>query len=158
MLGSAQPAKLPKFMYHPDPISTSSIKPSTRTCAACGQARGYIYTILAYSEEDLDDALCPWCIADGTAHDKFDAEFVDRSCIGLGYGAEWDAVPESVVEEVACRTPCFAGRQQERWFTHCGDAAEFVAVAGREDLERFGPKTVAAIAGETGLEGEELGC
>jgi uncharacterized protein CbrC (UPF0167 family) len=60
-----------------------------------------------------------------------------------------------VVEEVVNRTPCFIGWQQERWFTHCGDAAAFLAVAGRQELEALGAEAIAAIREESGCEGEE---
>ena len=67
-------------------------------------------------------AICPWCIADGTAAARFGAAFTDAAGVG-GYG-DWDDVPPSVVDEVSQRTPGFTGWQQERWWTHCGDAAE----------------------------------
>lgn len=123
-------SSLPKFKYHPDPIATGSVKASDRTCRSCGRSRGFIYVGPAYAVEDLEEDICPWCIADGSAHEKFDAEFVDRAAVG-GYKRGWDKVPQSVVEEVAFRTPGFTGIQQEQWYTHCGDAAEFVGV---EDL------------------------
>jgi uncharacterized protein CbrC (UPF0167 family) len=39
----------------------------------------------SYAIEELEDAFCPWCIADGSAAEQFDAEFVDPEAIG-GYG------------------------------------------------------------------------
>ena len=103
---------LPSFRYHPDPIATGSVKPSEAVCTVCGRARGLIYAGPVYGgEEDYDEAICPWCIADGTAHDKLGVEFADASGVG-GYGV-WEPVPDAVVEEVAFRTPCFTGWQQE---------------------------------------------
>lgn len=145
---------LPSFTYHPDPLVTGSIKTSTNVCRACDQARGFIYTGPTYSEEDLDNVLCPWCIADGTAHRRFDVEFCDLDGIG-GYG-EWDQIPEAVEEEVAYRTPGFSAWQQGQWWTHCGDAAQLLVIAGREELAQFGEQAMAAIAAETGYDGEEL--
>src|SRR5260221_6696437 len=121
-------AELPEFLYHPDPIGTGSIVVSEAVCLACKQARGYIYTGPVYSEEDLVNCLCPWCIADGTAHERFNASFTDEEGIG-DYGV-WDEVSDSVVETVAFRTPGFSGWQQEKWWTHCGDAAAFVGIVG----------------------------
>lgn len=144
----------PSFRYHPDPIATGSVKPSEAVCKACGRARGLIYTGPVYGgRENYRDAICPWCIADGSAHEKFEVEFADASGVG-GYG-DWDKVPDAVVEEVAYRTPCFIGWQQERWFTHCGDAAEFLAIVGWAELEAFGSGAVDAIREECGLEGED---
>ena len=118
-------APLPEFKYHPSPLTTGSIEKSDGVCRSCEQARGYIYTGPCYAEEELDNDLCPWCIADGSAHEKFSVEFVDSAGIG-GHDGRWDKVPRSVIEEVAFRTPGFSGLQQEQWFTHCGDAAEFI--------------------------------
>ena len=144
---------LPIFKYHPDPVSTGSIETSTKTCLACGLTRGYIYKGQPYAEEELIDAFCPWCIADGTAHEKFEAEFVDAASVG-DYGA-WEPVSEEIATEVAYRTPGFTGWQQERWFTHCADAAEFLGLVGKPELIAFGPTAIAAIKEEIGFEGED---
>jgi uncharacterized protein CbrC (UPF0167 family) len=106
-----------------------------------------------YGPNELDDSLCPWCIDDGSAHQKLDAEFVDEAGIG-DYGT-WEAVPEAVVHEVAFRTPAFAGWQQERWWTHCGDAAEFLGPVGREEAERAGQEFLGAIRAEAGMEDDD---
>jgi len=144
---------LPRFVYHPDPVATGSVVASDAVCRACGQARGYIYIGPVYADEDLDDAICPWCIADGTAQARFDATFTDIAGIG-GYG-DWEAVPDAVLNAVAYRTPGFSGWQQERWFTHCGDAAALVAIAGRKELDAFGPEAVEATRIESGYMGAE---
>ncbi len=44
-------------------------------------------------------------------------------------------VPGEVAEVVATRTPGFAGWQQERWLYHWADAAAFLGVIGRAQLE-----------------------
>ncbi|MCL2423495.1 MAG: CbrC family protein [Micrococcales bacterium] len=146
---------LPEFKYHPDPLATDTVVESDDECECCERARGYIYTGPVYCEEELDEALCPWCIADGSAHEKFDALFTDEDMIGGG--GEWDLVSDDVVEEVACRTPGFSGWQQERWWTHCGDAAAFIGRAGRDELSALGQQAVDAIQADTGLpDGPEL--
>ncbi len=94
---------LPIFKYHPDPVATESIVPSDALCVCCGRARGYIYAGPVYSEEELEESLCPWCIADGSAHERFDACFTDEGGIG-DYGT-WDLVPSEIVDEIAYRTP-----------------------------------------------------
>jgi uncharacterized protein CbrC (UPF0167 family) len=146
----------PSFRYHPDPIATGSVTPSDVVCKACGQSRGLIYTGPVYGIEATSyrEAICPWCIADGTAHEKLNVEFTDTAAVG-GYGA-WEPVPASAVEEVAYRTPSFAGWQQERWFTHCGDAAEFLGIVGRTELESLGAEAIEAIRQECGFEGAEV--
>src|SRR5262245_4879675 len=91
--------ELPKFKYHPNPLETGSIEVSSNKCLACGEARGFIYKGQPYAEKVLIDALCPWCIADGKAHEIFDAEFVDAAAVG-GYGV-WEPVSDEIVAEVA---------------------------------------------------------
>ena len=134
---------LPTFRYHPDPIGTGSIVPSSDACACCGEARGFVYAGPVYTEAELDNALCPWCIADGSAAEEYDATFVDPAGIG-NYGT-WDEVPPAVIAEVATRTPGFTGWQQERWWTHCGDAAAFLGPADRDELTRRWPGAIPAI-------------
>jgi uncharacterized protein CbrC (UPF0167 family) len=119
--------ELPGFRYHPDPIASGSVVESDAECACCGKSRGYIYTGPVYSEDDLDDSLCPWCIADGRAHQKFDAIFVDSEAFS-------DDAPEAAVEEIIERTPGFCAWQSEVWPSCCGDAAAFLMPAGIEEL------------------------
>jgi uncharacterized protein CbrC (UPF0167 family) len=144
---------LPAFQYHPDPLATGSLALSAEQCPGCGQARGYAYTGPVYTRQNLAGKLCPWCIADGTAHQRFGATFTDDDGVG-GYG-DWDPVPDAVVKEVCTRTPGFSGWQQERWWTHCGDAAAYVGAAGFQELQQHGPELVAQLQQDTGLEGVE---
>jgi hypothetical protein len=145
---------LPSFKYHPDPIQTGSVTLSDTVCVCCEQARGYIYTGPVYAIDELNDELCPWCIADGSAHEKFDASFVDSAGIG-GYGT-WDRVSSDIVEEVAFRTPGFRGWQQERWWTHCGDAAEFIGLAGRSEAGELGPEFLDSIRKDARIEDDRF--
>lgn len=114
---------LPAFTYHPDPLATGSVEVSDAVCECCGQARGYRYTGPVYAEDDIED-LCPWCIADGSAAERFDADFTD---------VESD-MPDEAAGIIAKRTPGFSGWQQERWLAHCDDGAEFHGPAGAAEL------------------------
>jgi uncharacterized protein len=144
---------LPSFTYHPDPVASGSIVLSDAVCHCCGERRGYIYTGPVFAAEELRDAICPWCIADGSAAQMFDAEFTDAEGIG-GYG-RWPAVADDVVQEVATRTPGFSGWQQERWWTCCNDAAEFLGPAGKHELLGLWQEAIPVIRAETGYGGEE---
>ena len=128
----ARVSGLPQFKYHPSPLSTGAIEDSDAVCDCCGRARGFIYRGPIYCVSRVE-GVCPWCIADGSAHLKWDAAFTDSAAIG-GYG-RWCEVPREVWEEVAYRTPGLSTIQQARWYTHCGDAAEFLGV--EEDRVRF---------------------
>ena len=109
---------LPFFKYHPDPVSTGSIKPSADVCACCRQARGYVYAGSFYTAEEKP-ALCPWCIASGDAAKKYDGLFSDD------YPLREARVSDDVIREVCERTPGYNSWQQEVWLTHCDDACEF---------------------------------
>jgi len=144
---------LPTFKYHPDPIATGSVAVSDNECVCCKQARGYIYTGPVYSEDEHADDICPWCIADNSAHANLGAEFIDPVGVG-GYG-EWEEVAAPIYEEVASRTPGFTGWQQEKWFTCCADAAAFLGRAGYKELLAMGAGAIEAIRVESQLEGAE---
>ena len=144
--------ELPTFKYHPDPITTGSIVSSEKKCEVCRSVRGFVYNGPSYGPRQLE-FVCPWCIADGSAHLKFRVEFVDKD--GVGSYGEWESVPQDVIDEVAFRTPGFSGWQQERWFTHCGDAGEFLGPMGKAELERLGPDAIDAVRVESGFDGEE---
>src|SRR5258708_36802594 len=109
--------ELPFFKYHPDPIATGSIRPSDTTCVVCGQSNGFVYIGPVYCVGEYTDCICPWCIANGTAHEKLDAEFTDLAGIGNCQNCG-GRVSQEISEEVAYRTPGFSGWQQQRWFTH----------------------------------------
>jgi len=126
--GNSGAEALPEFPYHPDPLGTGAVVRSDAGCLACGTARGYVYTGPVYAVEELHEAFCPWCIADGSAATTFDAEFTD-----VGWGVP-DDVPAQVLEVVAQRTPGFSGWQQEHWLYHCADGAAFLGAAGAAEL------------------------
>ncbi|HVU47354.1 MAG TPA: CbrC family protein [Terracidiphilus sp.] len=144
---------LPKFKYHPDPITTGSIIRSSLKCTQCQLIRGWTYAGPIYGRFDDEPVLCPWCIADETAHQLLGAEFVDPLGVG-GYG-DWDAVAHTVIEEICFRTPSFNGWQQEKWYTHCNDAAVFVGCAGRRELEALDRAAHDFIKSESGYTDKE---
>ena len=119
---------LPRFRYHPDPVRTGSVVASGATCRCCRKARGYVYDGPVYSEEDdLDGQICPWCIADGSAHEKFDATFVDTE----GFA---DGTPDTVIDEITQRTPGYAAWQSEHWPSCCNDAMAFLGPLGIAEI------------------------
>jgi uncharacterized protein len=118
---------LPSFRYHPDPVLSGSVTVSTEECRCCGEARGYLYTGPVYSEEDLDEALCPWCIADGSASAEFAATFVDTEAFPVD-------TPERAIEEISQRTPGYSCWQSEEWPSCCEDATAYVAPVGVAEL------------------------
>jgi uncharacterized protein CbrC (UPF0167 family) len=122
-------------------------------CVSCQSERQLAYVGPVFSEQELDEMLCPWCIKDGSAHARFDASFVDEDGVG-GYG-QWPSVSRSIVEEIAFRTPSFVGWQQEKWFTCCNDAAVFLGAAGAEELRATWPQALDEIQRDCGLSGQD---
>src|SRR5262245_3210410 len=125
---------LPVFKYHPDPISTGSIQARKAQCVCCHEIREYIYIGPVYARTNLDEAICPWCISSGLAHEKFDVELTDIASIGDYDDFLRNRVLQAVQEEVAYRTPGFCGWQQERWLIHCSDACAFLGPAGKAEV------------------------
>ncbi len=123
--------ELPQFRYHPDPLGSGSIEASDAECECCGRARGYLYTIAVYTQHTMRNALCPWCIADGSAHRRFQATFVDDHSLA-------GKVPAPVVDEVTQRTPGYASWQSEEWPVCCHDAAAFLTPAGYAEIQARG--------------------
>lgn len=119
-------ASLPAFRHHPDPIASGSISASDATCACCNLSRGYLYEGPVYGEGD-EVPLCPWCIADGSAHTRLDVTFVDSEAFD-------DDAPEEVTNLICERTPGFNAWQAERWPSCCGEPAAFVTPAGAEEI------------------------
>jgi uncharacterized protein len=85
----------------------------------------------------LENHLCPWCIADGTAAQTFGATFNDTG--------EIEGISEEVHTEVEARTPGFQAWQQESWLGCCGDAAALLGVAGAKELKRDFPNALPAV-------------
>ncbi|ABF40105.1 conserved hypothetical protein [Candidatus Koribacter versatilis Ellin345] len=142
---------LPNFRYHPDPVKSGNLVVSEETCVCCDKKRGYIYTVSVYAEsDDLENALCPWCIADGSAHRKFDASFVDDP--GLA-----DEIPNSARQEILYRTLGFAGWQSEQWLACCDDAMAFLEPVGIVEVRRDYPKLEGTLMHEIVHEWERSG-
>lgn len=120
-------APLPVFRYHNDPLASGSVVVSPKKCKCCKRSRGYVYTGPVYAEKDLEEALCPWCIADGSAAEKFGATFVDSEAFAEG-------AAETAMTEIMERTPGFNAWQSEQWPSCCGEPAMFIMPAGIAEI------------------------
>lgn len=128
------PEPLPTFRYHPDPVSTGAIQSSTEVCESCQHARGYVYAGAIYAEQDITN-LCPWCIADGSAAAKFDAQFADAHSLAKS------GISRAIIDEVTRRTPGYESWQGESWLSHCDDACEFHGDALEEHVANASAET-----------------
>jgi uncharacterized protein len=121
--------ELPSFRFHPDPVRSGSITASDEVCRCCGQKRGWVYVGPVYSEADVEEVVCPWCIADGSAHEKLDVTFVDTEAVS-------DDVPADIVDEITQRTPGFNSFQSERWPSCCGEPGAYITPAGITEIRQ----------------------
>ena len=128
---------LPTFRYHPDPVQTGSIVERPVNCVCCGKRRDYTYTGPVYATADLDDQLCPWCVASGAVYARFRATFTDKDALVDGFDRTRTPNRTDIIEEISRRTPGFNGWQQERWLVHCGDACAFLGPAGRAEIASY---------------------
>jgi uncharacterized protein len=140
---------LPEFRYHPHPIATGSVKPSDKACRCCDQSRGFVYSASVYAVEELNEAICPFCIADGSASKKFDAMFVDSHPLLPG-------ISKQIVEEVTRRTPGYVSWQQEVWLACCDDACEFHGDVPRNELRALDEEALREVLSDLQLTSSEL--
>jgi uncharacterized protein CbrC (UPF0167 family) len=110
------PANFPKFRYHPDPFPLD-IAENDVPCPCCGKVTGYVYENTPLCKDDIED-ICPWCIADGSAAEKFDSVFNASSNI--------EGISSERVDELVHRTPGLSTEQDLDWPVHCNDFYSFV--------------------------------
>ena len=122
---------LPRFPYLRDPIASGAVIISEAVCDCCGKARGAICSHSGYAIK-IPDSLCPWCVADGSAEQKYDLEFFD----GYFCDAQMNSVsmPAETHRKVFARTPGFATLNPIGWWVHCGEPAEYITRLGLHDL------------------------
>ena len=74
--------------------------------------------------------MCPWCIIDGTAANKFNGEFQDvASCETVNQ--------EEFLEELIQRTPGYIAWQQAYWLSHCGDFCAIIDYVGWKEIQHL---------------------
>lgn len=124
---------LPYFRYHPNPLATEAFLVSDPpvACDCCGKSVPIYYEGPFYSVESID-YLCPECISNGRAAEKFDGEFQDECSLEEGVDS-----PDKL-DELIHRTPGYHGWQQEYWRTHCGDFCAFIGYVGYRELKQMG--------------------
>ncbi|WP_284638282.1 CbrC family protein [Paenibacillus silviterrae] len=118
---------LPTFKYHPKPIETGMIIESNAICPVCEEKTDHVYVGPFFSIDEVED-ICPWCIENGQAAIKFDAEFQDS--------ASCEEIPtKEKLDELVHRTPGYSGWQQEKWLNHCDDFCAFIGYVGWKEIE-----------------------
>lgn len=119
---------LPRFKYHPDPLSTGSFEEGEeKICPCCGNKSKVYYSSFPYCTEDVE-YICPTCISNGEAAMKFDASFVQD--------AEWHGEPNKEKDdELFHRTPGYLSWQGEHWLSCCDDYCAYMGTVGTRELK-----------------------
>lgn len=139
--------ELPMFRYFPDPVGNRAIVRKDATCPCCGAARDHMYVGPIYCGRTDVQEVCPWCIADGSAAEKWSATFND---LRLDTPA---GVPNEVVREIAERTPGYETWQGNRWLFSPKDAMIFLGeVVGKQLLAEGNAAKIEACLGALGVE------
>ncbi len=118
---------LPKFEYHEDPIKSGVFEKYTGNCSCCGEQKGWRYIGPFYSIKEVEN-ICPWCIEDGSAAEKFDGEFVDD-------GALEKVGDKSKLEVLLRKTPGYFSAQGDPWPAHCNDFCKLLGLTNWRELE-----------------------
>lgn len=122
---------LPHFIYHPDPLSTGAfVEGEAKLCPSCGKESNIYYNLMPYCIDNIKN-LCPFCIANGLAAKKFDAEFV-QDAEGQG-----ELVPEKD-QLLFCQTPGYSSWQGENWLSCCQDYCAYLGTVGTKELKEMG--------------------
>ncbi len=139
---------LPSFRFHPDPLRTGAIVKQAGHCSCCDQPVDYLYVGPAASIYDLEEKLCPWCIASGAAAEKFDVEFSERQPL-----IEAGVDPE-VIEEIVGRTPGYICWQHPTWEVHQGKPCQFIGDTTGKALRQMSKDELAAFMESARLDRE----
>lgn len=92
------------------------------------------------------ESVCPWCIADGSAAEKFDGVFTD------GYPLSREGIPEPIIEEVTKRTPGYNSWQEDEWLACCNDACEFHGDVGTDEMAALSLDAIRSIFEDSRLD------
>ena len=122
---------LPHFLYHPDPLATGSfVEGEAKLCPSCGKESNVYYALIPYCIDNIKN-LCPFCISNGQAAKKFDAEFIQD--------AEWQGELDLEKDKLLfCQTPGYISWQGEHWLCCCQDYCAYLGTVGTKELKVMG--------------------
>ncbi|MBA4056203.1 MAG: hypothetical protein C0490_15920 [Marivirga sp.] len=144
-------ANIPDFKYNPNTIKLGIIKKEKTTCPVCEQNRDFVYTGPFFSADEVE-GICPWCIKDGSAAEKYQGEFQDSASCD-------DVDKDEYIIELTTQTPGYSGWQQERWLSHCGDFCALKGYVGWTDIKDLKEELaddLSQIKSDYGLKQQDL--
>ena len=125
---------LPLFKYSPNAYKLDIFVEEEGTCSICDEKRNLKYNGSFYSIEE-PDYICPWCIANGKAAEKYDGEFNDYCGIEGSSAESASTIPKELLLEVSTKTPSYFSWQQEEWMSHCNEPCAFIGYADTKTIE-----------------------
>lgn len=117
------------FKYHPKAYDQGIFEEGHAVCQCCGKTVQQYYTRM-YCRKAIS-CICPECIADGTAAEKFQGDFIQDAEIG-------NVSDPAKTEELFKRTPGYVSWQGEYWLACCDDYCEYLGETGTKELEEMG--------------------
>lgn len=123
--------ELPKFKYSPNAYILDIFEEEEGICSVCTEKRQLRYTSSFYSVEK-PEFICPWCVANGKASEKYGGEFNDYCGIEGVSPDPNDAlstIPLEQLLEITNKTPSYTSWQQEVWLIHCNEPCAFIGYA-----------------------------
>lgn len=122
-----------QFKYHPNVWDLNVFDETTEEnkvkCQCCNKDTRYYLTRI-YTTADVD-CICPECVANGKASEKFDGSYIQD--------AEVEKVSDDAKhKELFCRTPGYESWQGEYWLACCDDFCAYIGDVGTKELEEMG--------------------
>lgn len=129
--------ELPKFKYSPNAYKVDVFENIEGICSVCNEKRQVKYKGSFYSLEDLE-YICPWCIANGNAAEKYDGEFNDY-CGIEGVSSDPNngepTIQNELLLEITNKTPSYISWQQQVCLTHCNEPCAFIDYADTKTIK-----------------------
>lgn len=123
---------LPVFRYCPDPLGSEIFKDDWSVqCESCGKETPVYYDGPFYSVEEVT-YLCPKCIHNGKAAEKFNGEFQEDLLDDTG------VTNPARKDEILHRTPGYTSWQGNFWPAHCDDYCAFAGYVGANEITELG--------------------
>lgn len=127
LLSENMTKNFPVFKYHYNPVKSSIFQRFKGVCSCCGNKTGWKYIGPFYCIDEIEN-LCPWCIKDGSAAEKFDLTYVDE------HGPE-KLEDSSKLLELTTKTPGYFSAHGDPWPAHCNDYCSLLGMTNWAELE-----------------------
>lgn len=129
---------LPHFKYNPNAYTNGIIEAKEIQCNVCKEHQSHVYKGPFYSVENID-LICPWCVANGQAAQKYEGEFQSYTSIeGISPDPK---LPNTItykkaeIDELILQTPSYTAWQQAVWLGHCESPCAFIDYVGWEEIK-----------------------